>query len=128
MTTPLSSLTIMVSLSLFVVYCTRFFCRLQISGPNNDNSCEEDLSCPAPMYLKNGEYLGTYSNNPLIAAPTTQNEGDFGLGNYEPEFFFPFPSWLEVDEYQVTLKYDNDDFTGKIHDSCLCRTSRYQAR
>jgi hypothetical protein len=46
-----------------------------------DAPCTFDLSCPAPMYYKNGIYLGNYSNLP--GQPRIADD-DFGLDVYEP--------------------------------------------
>ena len=75
-----------------------------------------DLSCPAPMYILNGEYLGKYSNNADIA-PITAGEGDFGLDVYEPAFFLPVGSWIESGKYEVALKFDDADFESTY---CMC--------
>jgi hypothetical protein len=57
------------------------------------------------MYLIGGEYVGSYSNNPSILAPTS-GEDDFGLDRYEPLFAHPFPQWLENGEFGVSLLFD----------------------
>jgi hypothetical protein len=55
-------------------------------GLGTDTSCVGRLSCPAPMYFLDGNYLGNYSNIAAVA-PVTAGEGDFGLDAYEPLFF-----------------------------------------
>ena len=64
--------------------------------------------CPAPMYLKDGEYLGDYSNNESIA-PMVGSD-NFGLDDYEPEFFLDFLTWKTAGRYQIALKF-NDEIT-----------------
>ena len=74
------------------------------------------------MYLKDEKYLGEYSNNADVA-PITSSD-NFGLDNYEPEFFFDPLTWNTA-EYSVALKFDADidDFTNDIfyfcHVSCF---------
>jgi len=72
------------------------------------------------MYLKDGDYLGEYSNNAAVA-PITPID-NFGLDDYEPEFFFDPLTWNTA-KYSVALKYDDDDFTDDIfyfcHVSCF---------
>jgi len=70
------------------------------------NACEDALTCPAPMYMKDDKYLGVYSNNEFIA-PLAADE-DFGLDVYEPEFFYPLYDWLGAGEYKVALKFNTD--------------------
>ena len=53
-------------------------------------TCDQDASCPAPMYFLNDEYLGKYNNLPELG-PKTTGEEDFGLDVYEPMFFRPPP-------------------------------------
>ena len=61
------------------------------------------------MYMLDGEYLGLYSNNELIA-PVTEFEEDFGLDAYEPEFFQDPVTWNTAGTYEVALKFDVEDF------------------
>jgi len=84
-----------------------------IAGPNSTSNCADNLSCPAPMYIVDGDYKGkysddTYSNNPLIE-PVTENGGDFGLDVYEPTFFYPVLDWLDAGLYEVALLYPEDN-------------------
>jgi len=69
--------------------------------------------CPAPMYIKGGVYLGEYSNNDNIAA--SNGAEDFGLDHYEPEFFASAVDWNGESTYEIALKFDVDDFTGKYN-------------
>jgi len=91
-----------------------------IAPPGSASSCADNNSCPAPMYIKNGNYLGEYSNNELIA-PIADSE-NFGLDDYEPEFFFDPITWRSEDgsevEYEVALKFDIDDFEDDIFYFC----------
>lgn len=63
------------------------------------------------MYIKGGEYLGEYSNNEDIA--NLNGAEDFGLDHYEPEFFASAVDWNGAGTYEIALKFDVDDFTGK---------------
>jgi hypothetical protein len=74
--------------------------------------------CPAPMYIRGGEYLGEYSNNEGIA-PLTGSE-DFGLDFYEPEFFLDPVTWNSAGTYEIALKFDVDDFTGELIHNAPC--------
>ncbi len=71
------------------------------------------------MYIKGGEYLGEYSNNEDIA-PITQSD-NFGLDDYEPEFFLDPLTWNTAGTYEIALKFDVDDFTGKYHKNNLTK-------
>jgi len=74
--------------------------------------CGDDNSCPAPMYLNSGNYLGVYSNIDEITAAT--GDEDFGLDVYEPQFFANPVDWLGAGPYEVALKFDVVDFTKDI--------------
>jgi len=76
------------------------------------STCAADNTCPAPMYLNSGNYLGVYSNIDEIS-PSTGNE-DFGLDVYEPQFFANPVDWLGAGRYEVALKFDVTDFTKDI--------------
>lgn len=76
-----------------------------IAPPGSGSGCADAMSCPSPMYFLNGEYLGSYSNDPDVLSPTT-NETDFGLDSYEPIFFYPFSQWLEFGEFSINLRFD----------------------
>jgi len=88
-----------------------------ITPPGSASACAADNTCPAPMYMLNGEYLGKYSNNEDVA-PITTGEDDFGLDVYEPDFFIPIETWTENGLYSVMLKFDVDDFTDDIFYFC----------
>jgi len=89
-----------------------------VTPPGSSSDCADTMTCPAPMYMLNGEYLGKYSNNADVA-PVTTDEDDFGLDVYEPDFFNPIEEWTENGEYSVYLKFDEiDDFTQDIFYFC----------
>lgn len=87
-----------------------------IVPPGSSSTCDSNNSCPAPMYIREGEYLGQYSNNEVIA-PITDSD-DFGLDFYEPEFFLGPLDWTAAGTYEVALKFDVDDFTDDIFYFC----------
>ena len=58
--------------------------------------------------MKDGEYLGQYSNNEMISP--LQGGDNFGLDDYEPEFFLDFLTWKTAGKYEIALKFDDDDF------------------
>ena len=102
-----------------------------IPPPDSNSDCDESLSCPAPMYFSDGEYLGTYSNDPDILSPT-EGEDNFGLDDYEPRFFYPFTEWLEQGDFHVNLRfdqvYDKDIFYFchvRVWSSAVCSCVRF---
>lgn len=86
-----------------------------ISPPGSNSTCTSTVSCPAPMYFKDGMYRGTYSNNEYFSS--LNGSENFGLDEYEPEFFFNALTWNSA-EYSVALKFDVDDFTDDIFYFC----------
>jgi hypothetical protein len=84
---------------------------------NTSSSCGDTLSCPSPMYFRNGTYLGTYSNIPQVL-DITQGEDNFGLDDYEPLFFRPLPEWAGFGGFEVKLRFDVEDFTKDIFYFC----------
>jgi len=88
-----------------------------IVPPGSSSNCDEDMTCPAPMYMLNGELLGKYSNIVEIAPATTDQE-DFGLDAYEPVFYHPPNQWGGYGEFSIYLKFDVDDFDGDIFYFC----------
>eukprot|EP00934_Nitzschia_sp_Nitz4_P000599 Nitzschia sp. Nitz4//scaffold233_size31335//18543//21200//NITZ4_007952-RA/size31335-augustus-gene-0.45-mRNA-1//-1//CDS//3329543382//599//frame0 len=68
------------------------------------SDCNSTLSCPAPMYILDGVYQGTYSNNDVIA-PINGTE-DFGLDAVEPLFFHPIADWISYGTFRTALKFD----------------------
>jgi len=83
-----------------------------IRGPNSTSTCESNNSCPAPMYSQGVKYLGNYSNNALISPLTGDDEDpsdNFGLDDYEPQFFNPIYDWIGSETYSVSLLYPTDN-------------------
>lgn len=79
--------------------------------------CIEDLSCPAPMFFLNDEYLGRYSNIPEVKNVTTGEE-DFGLGVYEPLFFRPANEWAGMGTFSVKLRFDDETLKSDLFYFC----------
>jgi hypothetical protein len=88
-----------------------------IAPPGSDSTCGTDMSCPAPMYLKNEEYLGTYSNDASVS-PITTGEDNFGLDDYEPLFFHPLPEWNSYGPFSISLKFDDEMYQKDIFYFC----------
>jgi uncharacterized protein (DUF305 family) len=70
-----------------------------------DSDCADTLSCPAPMYWRDGEYRGVYSNIESLI-PVTTGEDDFGLDNVEPLFFHPLGDWQGYGAFVTALNFD----------------------
>jgi hypothetical protein len=87
-----------------------------IAPYDTSSSCADTLSCPSPMYFRDGTYLGTYSNIPEVL-DVTQGEFNFGLDDYEPLFFHPLPEWAGYN-FEVKLRFDVEDFTKDIFYFC----------
>lgn len=81
------------------------------------SDCASSLSCPAPMYFLDGNYLGKYSNIPDVLVSTT-GEDDFGLDHYEPLFFHPVTEWTEQGTFSVKLRFDDTDYTKDLFYFC----------
>jgi len=79
-----------------------------IAGQGSTSDCAATNSCPAPMYMEGGDFLGDYSNNPKVFPVSTNGEDNFGLDDYEPEFFYPILDWVG-NSYQVALLYPEDN-------------------
>jgi len=79
-----------------------------IKPMNSASTCDETMSCPAPMYMLEGKYLGVYSNNEMLV-PLSTGEDDFGLDVYEPLFFNPLLDWHGMGEWKIALKLTIDD-------------------
>jgi len=91
-----------------------------ITPPGSISECKLTNSCPAPMYLKNGVYQGTYSNIAGILA-VTEGADDFGLDAVEPLFFWPVGDWEEEggdDGFVTALKFDVDDYKSDFFYFC----------
>lgn len=84
---------------------------------NSSSSCIASLSCPAPMYMLNGEPLGTYSNDANVSAVTT-GEDNFGLDDYEPRFFHPIAEWVGYGEFSIKLNFNDEDYDKDIFYFC----------
>ena len=91
-----------------------------IAPYNTSSSCADTLSCPSPMYFRNGTYLGTYSNIPEVL-DITQGEDNFGLDDYEPLFFRPLKEWAGFGDFEVKLRFNVEDFTKDIFYFCHVR-------
>lgn len=87
-----------------------------MSGSN----CSTTLTCPAPMYFKKFKYLGVYSNNANVT-PLTMGQENFGLDNYEPEFFFPLVEWVNSGPYSVKLRFDDAAYDKDLFYFCHVR-------
>jgi len=70
-----------------------------------NTGCADTNTCPAPMYIGDGNYLGAYSNIAEIS-PLNGDE-DFGLDVYEPQFFANPVDWSGAGDYEVALKFDS---------------------
>ena len=93
----------------------------QIEPPGSTSECYDSNTCPAPMYIRDGEYLGGYSNNDAIAPLVCGEEyceEDWGLDVYETEFFLDPVTWKSAGIYEVALKFDVVDFTDDIFYFC----------
>jgi hypothetical protein len=88
-----------------------------IPPPGSGSSCDEGMTCPAPMYFLGDTYLGTYSNIAEVLAPT-KDEDNFGLDDYEPLFFRPITEWSDYGDFSLMLRFDEDSFKGDIFYFC----------
>jgi hypothetical protein len=99
-----------------------------IAPYNTSSSCADTLSCPSPMYIMNGTYLGTYSNIPAVL-DITEGEDNFGLDEYEPLFFRPLREWAGFGKFEVRIRFNVEDFTKDIfyfcHVSQVCFLNLY---
>ena len=80
-----------------------------------DAPCKADNTCPAPMYYKDGVYLGAYSNLP---GETRNYSDNFGLDNYEPDFFYPLTDWSGAGTYSIKLTFDDATYDKDIFYFC----------
>jgi hypothetical protein len=88
-----------------------------IVPPGSSSDCATNMTCPAPMYLQDGEYLGTYSNDATVATPSS-GEDNFGLDDYEPKFFHPMPEWSSYGNFSISLKFTVEDYERDIFYFC----------
>merc|ERR1719482_2196824 len=70
-----------------------------IAQTGGSTTCAAGNTCQAPRYFKDGNFAGTTYDN---TAATPVGGDDFGLDNYEPEFFIPKGDWLAT-KYKVEL-------------------------
>jgi hypothetical protein len=61
------------------------------------------------MYFKGTNYLGSYSNIPLVMN-VTSDQSDFGLDKYEPVFAYPLTEWAGSKPYSVKLRFDDETY------------------
>jgi len=87
-----------------------------ITPPGSSSTCADDLTCPAPIYFKDGVMLGNYTNLSTDPADYSGTE-NFGLDDYEPDFFYPLPDWA-AGSYSIKLKFDQDDIDQDIFYFC----------
>ncbi|KAL7502179.1 hypothetical protein ACHAWX_000484 [Stephanocyclus meneghinianus] len=89
-----------------------------IVPPGSSANCSTDLTCPAPMYHLNDQYLGTYLNFDV------ENSGEdhyahFGLEEYESMFQHPITEWIRYGKLSAYLKFDaNIEYTKDIFYFC----------
>jgi hypothetical protein len=69
---------------------------LELGIAKTKSKCGSNFSCPSPMYLLNGNFLGD-----------TSSVEDFGLDNYEPKFFLPLLDWIDQGTFSINLKFDD---------------------
>jgi hypothetical protein len=62
----------------------------------NSSCATGGLTCPAPQYQLNGEFLGD------VTVPE-----DFGLDEYEPRFFLPLLDWIDQGTFTIDLTFDD---------------------
>jgi len=88
------------------------------------NDCTSNATCPAPMYYKNGAYLGSYSNIDDVATNITTGEDDFGLDAYEPLFFYPIAEWVSLGPFNVKLRFTDENYDKDIFYFCHVSNKR----
>lgn len=71
------------------------------------STCASTNTCPTPWYHLNGEWLGD-----------PRNFDNFGLDDYEPKFFLPLLSWIELGTFSITLRFDDDTYNKDIFYFC----------
>jgi hypothetical protein len=95
-----------------------------IVPPGSSSTCGDTNKCPAPMYFRDGSYLGNYTNLPSIDEPiavTRQNDlesDDFGLDHYEPLFFHPLGDWLSYGDFEIVLYFDDTELSQDMFYFC----------
>jgi hypothetical protein len=76
----------------------------------SDDSCVNTTSCPAPLYFRDGLYLGS-TTDPL----------NFGLDVFKSEFARPIMEWSGVGPYTIQLTFDDESYTKDIFYFCHVR-------
>lgn len=69
------------------------------------SNCVSNNTCPTPRYHRNGVYLG-------------DDDADFGLDVYEPEFFLGIVDWTAAGTYSIELTFDDETYTNDIFYFC----------
>eukprot|EP00588_Corethron_pennatum_P011287 CAMPEP_0194282394 /NCGR_PEP_ID=MMETSP0169-20130528/22991_1 /TAXON_ID=218684 /ORGANISM="Corethron pennatum, Strain L29A3" /LENGTH=855 /DNA_ID=CAMNT_0039027689 /DNA_START=79 /DNA_END=2646 /DNA_ORIENTATION=- len=78
--------------------------------PGSGVNCDENLSCPAPKYLREGILMDGLIDGYAVGSEDSVNGFDFGLEAYEHMFFYPINQWAGYGPFSVTLNFNNDDF------------------
>ena len=73
------------------------------------SDCKKDLSCPRPMYMIDGEYLGKAGTD------------NFGLDDYEPKFFLPLLDWIDQGTFSINVNF-NETISQDIFYFCHVRS------
>jgi len=76
-----------------------------IKPVGSTSTCDTTNVCPAPQYFVDGAYVGFFDN--AVNGTTVIGDTNFGLDDYEPEFFYPLAEWA-TKVYSVKLKFDVD--------------------
>lgn len=84
----------------------------------SSSNCTADLSCPAPMYWQDGEYVGVYSNVPDLVPIPAKPSDDFGLDTVEPLFFHPLGDWQGYGPFVTVLNFDDEEFDQDLFYFC----------
>jgi hypothetical protein len=90
-------------------------------GGTGSGGCSLNKTCPLPMYFLQGEYLGNYSNIPVVKNSTTYTE-DFGLEVYSSLFRRDPVNWRSFGNFKVMLRFNhiyNQDLFYYCHVSSL---------
>lgn len=76
------------------------------------SSCVDSMTCQAPRYFRNGEFVGVeYDNVEGVGGE------DFGLDVYEPDFFLTREAWSE-NQYVIELTLTDMDYDADIFYFC----------
>jgi len=76
------------------------------------------------MYVKDGEYQGTYANvdTEFTSIPAEPSE-DFGLDAVEPLFFHPLGDWETYGPFAIVLNFNVADIQQDVFYFCHVRKS-----